>query len=476
MRFDEALVEAQATDTLATALIAAGALMTSRSAKYRRPRGPYCLSGDCGTCLVRVDGRPNVRACTTAVREGMRVSSQNSYKPRRLDPTAIVDHLFPGGMDHHHLMVRPRLANELMQAFARNLTGFGELPEGVGERACEHVDHHLPVVIVGAGAAGRAAAATFERLGVDHLVVERRDRAQLEAALAEGEALPAQLVARCGAFGLYPGPWSPAGEVRAVLATSEIDRRVGVSGGGDAGEGEELERLRSVRPRHLIFATGSRDPMIPFANNDLPGIVAARGLIRALRRADARIAGRCVVVGEGEWAETQRAALDALRSPGAPRVECVAPEDIERAVGGDRLEALLCRGGRISCALLAVAARPAAAHELPAMAGVELRFDGAGFCVVREAQGRCGSLGATSLWACGDLCGFIGDGAAARDGARVAEAVVSALALDAPSDRARHFVPVEPPAPPVMRERPVVGDAFADPEPAPEPASDGGQP
>ena len=95
LRFDDALIEAREQDTLATALIAAGVLMTSRSPKYRRPRGPYCLTGDCGTCLVRVDGRPNVRACMTAVREGMRVSSQNSYKPRRLDPTAVVEVLSP---------------------------------------------------------------------------------------------------------------------------------------------------------------------------------------------------------------------------------------------------------------------------------------------------------------------------------------------------------------------------------------------
>ncbi|HLT34655.1 MAG TPA: (2Fe-2S)-binding protein, partial [Enhygromyxa sp.] len=158
LRFDDALIEAREQDTLATALIAAGVLMTSRSPKYRRPRGPYCLTGDCGTCLVRVDGRPNVRACVTAVREGMRVSSQNSYKPRRLDPTAVVDTLFPGGIDHHHLLVRPRIANQVMQELARNLTGFGELPSELDERRREHVERELPVLIVGAGPAGRAAA------------------------------------------------------------------------------------------------------------------------------------------------------------------------------------------------------------------------------------------------------------------------------------------------------------------------------
>ncbi|MCA9687877.1 MAG: hypothetical protein KC457_37310, partial [Myxococcales bacterium] len=173
----------------------------------------------------------------------------------------------------------------------------------------------------------------------------------------------------------------------ALLAASEL-----------ADEGLR-ERLHSVRPRHLLLATGSRDPMLPFANNDLPGIVAARGLIRALHRAQARIAGRCVVVGEGDWAERQQAILDGLRSEGAPKVELVAPGEIERAVGRDRIEGLECRGGRISCALLAVAARPAPAHELAAQAGVALRFDGTGFAVVRDDAGACGRLGGTRLWA-----------------------------------------------------------------------------
>jgi sarcosine oxidase subunit alpha len=78
VHFDEQLISAQPRDSLATALIAAGVLMTSRSAKYRRPRGAYCLSGDCGTCLVRIDGRPNVRACMTPVHEGMRAHAQNT--------------------------------------------------------------------------------------------------------------------------------------------------------------------------------------------------------------------------------------------------------------------------------------------------------------------------------------------------------------------------------------------------------------
>jgi sarcosine oxidase, subunit alpha len=477
LRFDEALVEAQRTDTLATALIRAGVLMTSRSPKYRRPRGPFCLGGDCGTCLVRVDGRPNVRACVTPVREGMRVSSQNSYKPRRLDPTALVDTLFPGGIDHHHLMVRPRLANQLMQEFARHLTGFGELPAGVGEREHEYREHRLPVLILGAGPAGRAAAAVLTRAGVDHQLVDRHDALAL-AAHAELDACPAheaivgydrvEILANTGVFGIYPGPklgFPEHRDDRALVGASELAARPAEPDSAAI----ELERLHGFRPRHLIFALGTRDTMLPFANDDLPGVVAARGLIRALIRADARIQGRCVVVGEGPWAQQQRDRLDALRSSEAPAVELVAPAQIVRALGGDRLEALECKGRRMSCALLAVAGAPAPAHELPAQAGVALRFDGSGFVVVRaetgSERGRCGTLGGTQLWAAGDLCGWLGPAEAARDGERVAQTVVEALAASPDSLDAQHFAPGAPPQLPALRERPVVGDAFAEPRP-----------
>lgn len=416
LRFDEQLISAQPRDSLATALIAAGVLMTSRSPKYRRPRGPYCLGGDCGTCLVRIDGRPNVRACMTPAHEGMRAHSQNTYQPASLDPTQIVDHLFPGGIDHHHMFVRPRVVNQTMQELARNLTGFGELPEGVAEREHDYVEQSLEVLIIGAGAAGRAAAAVLEAGGVEHRLVDRLDPIQLDANRVDPTSTPARLLANTAVFGIYPSPQHVLpghADDLALVAASELRRET------------NHERVVGFRPRHLLLCTGSREPMLPFTNNDLPGIVAARGLIRALRRTESRIAGPCVVVGEGAWAQQCCDELDALRSSDAPKIPLVAPEQIERAVGRERIESLICRNGRISCALLAVAAAPAPAHELAAQAGAALRFDGLGFAVVRDDNLNCGSLGGTRLWAAGDVCGWLGPEAAARDGERIGKALLT---------------------------------------------------
>ena len=64
-------------DTVASALLRAKVTTFTRSIKYHRPRGPFCLAGSCGQCLMRVDGVPSLLACRTPAREGMRCERQN---------------------------------------------------------------------------------------------------------------------------------------------------------------------------------------------------------------------------------------------------------------------------------------------------------------------------------------------------------------------------------------------------------------
>src|SRR5436190_19704075 len=61
-------------DTVAAALYRAGERVISRSFKYHRPRGLYCLTGDCPNCLVTIDGEPGVRSCMTDAVAGQQVA------------------------------------------------------------------------------------------------------------------------------------------------------------------------------------------------------------------------------------------------------------------------------------------------------------------------------------------------------------------------------------------------------------------
>ena len=45
-------------DTVATALFSEGVRIFGRSMKYHRPRGLYCLDGECSNTMMEVDGIP----------------------------------------------------------------------------------------------------------------------------------------------------------------------------------------------------------------------------------------------------------------------------------------------------------------------------------------------------------------------------------------------------------------------------------
>jgi predicted molibdopterin-dependent oxidoreductase YjgC len=72
---DGAHIEAFEGDTIASALYASGIMVHRTTAKHHEPRGIFCNRGRCTDCIMKVDGRPNVRTCVTAVREGMVIES-----------------------------------------------------------------------------------------------------------------------------------------------------------------------------------------------------------------------------------------------------------------------------------------------------------------------------------------------------------------------------------------------------------------
>jgi hypothetical protein len=69
-------VSAQETDTVASALIAAGHRTFSVDPHDNSPRGGFCFVGRCSDCLMVIDGQPGTMACITPVRDGMQVETQ----------------------------------------------------------------------------------------------------------------------------------------------------------------------------------------------------------------------------------------------------------------------------------------------------------------------------------------------------------------------------------------------------------------
>ena len=69
-------IMAYAGESVAAAMLASGVRFTRWTARTSEPRGYFCGMGVCQDCLVTVDGAPNVRACMTPVRDGLRVDTQ----------------------------------------------------------------------------------------------------------------------------------------------------------------------------------------------------------------------------------------------------------------------------------------------------------------------------------------------------------------------------------------------------------------
>jgi predicted molibdopterin-dependent oxidoreductase YjgC len=64
-------------EVIAAALHAAGIRVLHYSARLGRPRGFFCAIGNCSSCLMTVDGRPNVRVCVERLRAGMDIRIQH---------------------------------------------------------------------------------------------------------------------------------------------------------------------------------------------------------------------------------------------------------------------------------------------------------------------------------------------------------------------------------------------------------------
>jgi predicted molibdopterin-dependent oxidoreductase YjgC len=73
-------VEARPGQTVAAAMLAAGLDFFRNSTVDEEPRSAFCLMGTCWECAVEINGRPDVRACQTEVRPGMKIRTNRTER------------------------------------------------------------------------------------------------------------------------------------------------------------------------------------------------------------------------------------------------------------------------------------------------------------------------------------------------------------------------------------------------------------
>ncbi len=399
-------------EPVAVALFATGTRVLGRSPKYHRPRGLFCLDGHCGSCLLRVDGRPNVRSCMVPAREGLRCERQNAFPDAELDLLQAADWLFPKGMDHHRLMTGSRLGNELFVKLVRQMGGSGTLPDRPPSETPVVRNESVDVCVVGAGPAGLAAATAVAeaRPGMRVVLIDEQDHTG-GSLLAEPGGVELASARAAAAVRAGVRLWSCA----TAIAFYPEDGQDSVVADGPPGllavvTAQGLVRLAA---RRFLYATGSYDQNLPFPDNDRPGIISARACGRLVFRWGIRPAPRVIVVGDGTADTAFLARLYAGLDERGIAVQTVTLDQAQSGVGA--------RG-----AVIAVATRPAPASELLRQHGAELRLDVAkgGFA---PPVGPTFESTVAGVFAVGDVTGFRGTEIAYSDGRLAGVALAATL-------------------------------------------------
>jgi len=337
LSFDGREIEAFYGDTIASALLANDVAVVGRSFKYHRPRGIWGAGVEEPNALVDIAGRgPNMRATTEPARPGLIARSVNAAPDALNDTRAFLDRFarfIPAAFYYKTFMwpdwhrFEPRI---------RAMAGLGKVdPAWKAAKAADRINHHCDVLVVGAGSAGLAAAKLAAQAGKSIMVVD-------EQSTAGGS-----LLHRDGEIDGQPGPQWAEETVAAlkrdghqVLTSTTAfgiydHNLVALNQRHHDGRPDTLWR---VRPRQVILATGAIERPLPFANNDLPGIMSADSALVYLRRYGVRVGRRIVIATNNDSAYEVAGAL-AKAGAEVTLVEMrkgplpAAPEGVRRLAG-----------------------------------------------------------------------------------------------------------------------------------------------
>ena len=318
-RFDGRSFEGFAGDTLASALLANGVRLVGRSFKYHRPRGIFSAGAEEPNALVTLgDGalrEPNLRATQVEIYDGLAAVSQNRWPSLGFDTGGLADRLsplLPAGF-YNKTFMWPAAAWPFYERLIRRMAGLGraadladpDLGPGYEQR---HV--WCDVLVVGAGAAGLAAALAAGRSGARVIVCDEQAEpgggllscgndagpsidgqtpaAWRDGALAELDSLAeVSVLPRTTAAAWHHGNY--------LVLAERVSDHLPASARGD---GVPRQRLWLVRARQVILASGAHERPIVFADNDRPGVMLADAA-RTYANRYGVLAGRRAVVATG---------------------------------------------------------------------------------------------------------------------------------------------------------------------------------
>ena len=286
-KFDGRTFPAFQGDTLASALLANGVRIIGRSFKYHRPRGIFGMGVEEPSSMVQLRSgarsEPNVRATEVEVFDGLEAFSQHCWPTVNLDFSAVanlVSPILPSGF-YYKTFMWPASKWMFYEHFIRKAAGLGKSSTDRDPDTYSKFYQYCDVLVVGSGPAGLSAALSAGRTGAKVVLVEETahtgGRLNLDEESIDGK--PAQewiydateklklmsnveVLCRTTAFGFYDQNLVGALE-RIADHQREPDGR------------QDRQRLRFIRAKQVVIATGAIERSIPFSGNDKPGVMLA---------------------------------------------------------------------------------------------------------------------------------------------------------------------------------------------------------
>ena len=277
-------------DTLASAVLAAGETVLSRSWKYHRPRAIVTCGIEEPSALVQLESGtwtiPNAKMPEVELYQGLQADSVNPWPSaagQLLSINRWFTPLFPAGF-YYKTFMWPTKAWMWYERIIRKAGGLGAAPEQEDQDRYVHQNIHCDVLIAGGGVAGLAAALTAGRSGARVILAElgahlggsaHRVPGTIDGKSAtdwvrdaerELAAMPEVRIIRRGVvFGYHDQNFLTIRE--SLIDHLPLAQRKGFR-----------EKLWRVRAAQVVLATGAHERPMVFGNNDLPGVMLSSAL------------------------------------------------------------------------------------------------------------------------------------------------------------------------------------------------------
>jgi len=260
--FEKKKIVGEDGDTIASALHAAGVRTLTTSLKFDSPRGFFCGIGKCSSCLMRVNGIPNVRTCIAPLKEGIIVEMQEKL-------ASLPDAEFVG---------------ESKKTLTVDVLVVGAGPAGLCA-AVESATQGASVLLVDENqcVGGQLIKQTHkffgskqERAGTRGIDIAKELETDVQKLQQEGKI---QVMTDATVIGYYE---------------SEKKHRFGV-----VQRCEYESTLYDVRCDAAILACGAMENMLLFPGNDLPGVYGAGAVQTLMNVYGVKPGKRVLMVGAG---------------------------------------------------------------------------------------------------------------------------------------------------------------------------------